>query len=200
MKKLLRSGSVLSMARIFGRVVEVLHLARIGEVSLLLLCFFLMIGPTKGIAARPWEASKVGTKTMSTPASQTFENSTDIDRLIDAYRQASAEKKAMLMQRIRSRIVDEVTGEQQTTIAEIIRLKKLQAEEKRYSQERRKSSESAKKSRGRKVGSSHRCRSLECTLRRVKSSLRHFFRKATAKRRHPAKKPKAEDVLKGKVE
>jgi len=171
---------------------------------LLFLGFLLTIWLTKGVAENTGQTPLPGSRAVKDPAVKHLGKTTDIDALIDAYRQASTGEKSLLMQKIRSRIVDEVTGEQQTTIAEVIRLKKLQAEEKRYARRHRQSSERAKKNQGKpgkkRTRSSRTCRGFECTFRRVKRSLKEFFHKATAKRRHPAKKPKAEEVLKGKVE
>ena len=198
-----RSGWGTEASRIFGKTVEFFHPAR-GYVPLLFLGFLLAIWLTKGMAESTGQMPLSGSKAVKTSAAKRVEKTTDIDALIDAYRQAPRGEKGLLMQRIRSRIVDQVTGEQQTTIAEVIRLKKLQAEEKRYARRHRQSSERTKKSQDKpgkkRTRSSRTCRGIECTFKRVKRSLKEFFRKATAKRRHPAKKPKAEEVLKGKVE
>ncbi len=198
-----RSGWGTVTSRIFGKTVEIFHPAR-GYVPLLFLGFLLAIWLTKGVAESTGQTPLPGSKAVKASTAKRVEKTTDIDALIDAYRHAPTEKRHLLMQKIRSRIVDEVTGEQQTTIAEVLRLKKLQAEEKRYARHHRQTSERAKKSQGKpgkkRTRSSRTCRDLECTFNRVKRSLKEFFHKATAKRRHPAKKPKAEEVLKGKVE
>jgi len=203
-QKPLRSGLATVIPRIVGRIVEIAHPAK-GYLPLLFLGFLLMIWFSKGVAERPGKTPIPRGETMArTSVIKITEKPAEVDALIDAYRQASMGEKALLMQKIRSRIVDEVTEEQQTTIAEIIRLKKLQAEERRYAQRHRKSSGNAKKSREKtrrkKVRSLRACQGLECTFNRVKRSFREFFHKATVKRRHPANKPRAEDVLKGKVE
>ena len=202
-KKSLRSGGVAGAPRYFGKIFEIFNPAG-GYLPLLFLGLLLMIWLTKGMAEGPRKTPSPGAKTVTGATAQIVEKPTDVDALIDAYRQAPTEEKAQLMRQIRSRIVDEVTGEQQTTIAEVIRLKKLQAAERRHADRRRKASESTKKSREKprrkRARSSRTCQGLECTFNRVKRSFREFFRKATAKRRHPAKKPKAEEVLKGKVE
>ena len=201
-KKPLRSGGGAGAPRYFGKIFQTFNPAG-GHLPLLFLGLLLMVWLTKGVAEAPGKTPTPGAKAVTGATAQIAEKPTDVDALIDAYRQAPTEEKARLMQQIRSRIVEEVTGEQQTTIAELIRLKKLQAAERRHADRRRKASESTKKSREkprRKRARSFRgCRGLECTFNRVKRSFREFFRKATAKRRHPAKKPKAEEVLKGKV-
>ncbi len=183
--------------RSFGRIIGK------GSVAVLLVSALLMFWLTEARGEIPGHASPVG-KTATDSMGLSIEKPADLDTLIDAYRQAPAGEKARLKARIRSRIVDEVTGRQKTTIAEMIRLKKLEAEERRYAGRSKKSSKKIKKNPVKKDRthrySSRSCHSLECTFKRMKRSLQEFFRKATVKRRHPAKKPKAEEVLKGKVE
>jgi len=176
------------------------HRYRKVEMLLPLLCFFLMIRPIAGMAESPDKVPTVGTKELVAAPIETGDKPTDLDRLIDTYREAPAHRKAQLLQQIRSRIVDEVTGEQQTTIAEIIRLKKLQAEEKRYALRHGRSVEDSKKNHRKKARSSRRCRTLQCTFNHIKRSLGDFFHKATRKRRHPVKKPRPKDVLKGRID
>ncbi|ADV45764.1 hypothetical protein [Nitratifractor salsuginis] len=131
--------------------------------------------------------------------SDSAKNESELDRLIDRYRSAPPGEKKRLLPQIRTRIVEQVTGEQKLAIVEAIKLKKLKQD--RTGGEKSKSAGQKKSGSSGKRRHSHvrrTCRSVGCMMNRVRRSLRRFFHKATQKRRRPARMPSPEEILKEK--
>ncbi len=126
----------------------------------------------------------------SPPSNTSPAKESEIDRLIDAYRQRTSLPKDLLRRRVCKEIASEVEGRQKMAIIEQIKLHKL----KQVTRQKRRSHRSHRRRKYRHSS----CRSPICVLERIRRSVGSFFRQVTRKRKHPIKRTSPRNVLRGK--